>query len=88
MHPAFRCRASIATLSSSFGLIEAARMVALRFWIQTDPDYFVFPIALLRDVPRSVSWNKLMLKHVPDWESYRSRWDLIQSFLQRSTATA
>ncbi|HEX8391801.1 MAG TPA: hypothetical protein VF665_05510 [Longimicrobium sp.] len=53
-----------------------------------DPDYFVFPISLLRDVPRSVSWNKLMLKHVPDWESYRNRWDLVQSFLRRPAATA
>jgi hypothetical protein len=48
-----------------------------------DPEYYVFPIEVLRDVPRSTSWNKLMLKDVHEWQSYRDRWDLIRAFLQR-----
>jgi hypothetical protein len=49
------------------------------------PEFFVFPTAFLRNVPRSESWGKIMLRHIPELESYRERWDLIRELLQSRT---
>jgi hypothetical protein len=46
-----------------------------------DPEFFVFSATFLQNVPRSQDWGKIMLRHIPDVESYRDRWDLIREFL-------
>lgn len=45
------------------------------------PEYYVFPVALVKDAPRSANWGKLMIRDIPDSEQYRDRWDLIRTFL-------
>jgi hypothetical protein len=50
-----------------------------------DPEYYVVPIDVIRNVPRSAKWNRVELKNIPDFEKYRSRWDLIQVFLKVPT---
>jgi hypothetical protein len=50
-----------------------------------EPEFFVFPTTFLQSVPRSESWGKIMLRHIPELESYRERWDLIREFLRSRT---
>lgn len=45
------------------------------------PEFYVFPIALIRAAPRSADWGKIMLRDIPDLDGYRDRWDLIAAFL-------
>jgi len=45
-----------------------------------DPEYFVFPTAVLRDVPRD-GWSRMELKNIPQFEDYQDKWDLIRDFL-------
>jgi hypothetical protein len=46
-----------------------------------DPEFFVFPIRLLRSLPRTTGWGKIAVTGVKDWQNYKSRWDLIRKFL-------
>lgn len=47
-----------------------------------DPEFFVFPIDVLKTFPRSEGWGKIMLRSIADLESYRNRWDLVREFLK------
>jgi hypothetical protein len=51
------------------------------------PEYFVFPTAVLRDVPRSKQWNKIMFRDIPGIEQYREDWSSIREFLAVAQAT-
>ena len=52
-----------------------------------DPEYFVFPVALIREIPRDDKWGKVNFKKIPDVESYQDRWDLIRDFLAAPVVT-
>jgi hypothetical protein len=45
------------------------------------PKYYVFPVAVIQDAPRSANWGKINLKTIPELESYEDRWDLVAEFL-------
>lgn len=45
------------------------------------PEYFVFPVEILRALPRSDSWSKVFLRQIPNREHYRENWALIASYL-------
>ncbi len=45
------------------------------------PEFFIFPVDVLELLPRSPNWGKITLRHIPQLESYRNRWDYIQQFL-------
>lgn len=47
------------------------------------PEFFVLPVDLLRDVPRTDAWDKIAFSKIPQFESFRDRWDLVREFLQR-----
>lgn len=47
-----------------------------------DPEFFVFPVPLIRELPRTEGWGKLSVNKIPEWKSYKSRWDLVRSFLR------
>jgi hypothetical protein len=47
-----------------------------------DPEFFVFSAAFLKDVPRSRDWGKIMLRNIPNVDTYRDCWDLIREFLR------
>ncbi|MEI7637671.1 MAG: hypothetical protein WCJ37_10225 [Syntrophus sp. (in: bacteria)] len=49
------------------------------------PEYFVFPVGVIATTPRSDSWGKVMMRDIPNWESYGERWDLIRAFLEFTT---
>lgn len=49
------------------------------------PKFYVFPIGVLRDVPRTKGWGKLNLRNVKEPESYVDRWDLIATSLEKHT---
>ncbi|MCF7733285.1 MAG: hypothetical protein K9N23_16465 [Akkermansiaceae bacterium] len=45
------------------------------------PDYFVIPVGVIKELPRSEQWSKVDLKRLPDRESYRENWGQIVDFL-------
>jgi hypothetical protein len=47
-----------------------------------EPEYFVFPKSVIEHVPRTVSWNKMNLKDIPNYETYKDQWGLIKLALQ------
>ena len=50
----------------------------------TDPEYFVFPTALIARVQETRGLKKVSFSKIPDMESYASRWDLIRADLLRA----
>ena len=48
----------------------------------SDPEYFVFPTAVIESAPRTDDWGKISFNKIPEFDSYRNRWDLISSFLE------
>ena len=45
------------------------------------PEFFVVPVEIVRDLPRSERWGKLAFNAIPELDRYRDRWDLVQQFL-------
>ncbi len=50
------------------------------------PEFFVFPAAVLRDLPKLPGWGKVRLKQIPEVDQYREQWDLVRGFLQGTSA--
>ena len=46
-----------------------------------DPEYFIFSVAVIREIPRSENWGRVNFRQIPDVDSYQDRWDLIRDFL-------
>lgn len=46
-----------------------------------DPEYFVFPVDIVKAARRDKGWRKVFFSKIPDCENYRERWDLIADFL-------
>ena len=53
-----------------------------------DPEFFVFPVHMLRALPRSKGWGKIAVTGVKNWKTYKSRWDLIRAFLAGKEASS
>ena len=47
------------------------------------PEYFVLPVEVARDVPRTEGWGKVSFSSIPEMENYRENWELIRTFLDR-----
>jgi hypothetical protein len=46
------------------------------------PVFYVFPAKLVQDNRvRHSTWGRVVLSQIPDFQSYKERWDLIRSFL-------
>ena len=50
-----------------------------------EPEYYVLPCDVLKSVPRTEGWGKVMFKAIPNFESYCERWVTIASFLETPT---
>lgn len=48
-----------------------------------DPEFFIIPIRVIKRVPRSEGWNRMEFRKIPKFESFKGRWDLIQTFLAK-----
>lgn len=48
---------------------------------ETDPEFFVFPTAMIETIKRSKSWGKVYFRDIPNVEEYRDAWKLISEFL-------
>ena len=48
------------------------------------PEFFVLPVEAVKDAPRSKGWNRMTFGSIPNFKSYRDRWDLVRAFLSRS----
>lgn len=46
------------------------------------PKYYVFPVDIVKNVPRSENWGKVMLKDIAEFESFEGKWELIEEFLR------
>jgi hypothetical protein len=52
-----------------------------------EPDIYVLPIDYVAQAKdHRSSWGKIQKNSLPDLESYKNRWDLIQSFLSKHRA--
>jgi len=49
------------------------------------PEYFVFPVNVIKNVPRSKKFNRISFGHIPKFQTYKDRWDLITTFLNKRT---
>ena len=47
-----------------------------------EPVFYVFPIKVLKKVPRTKGWGRLFLHHIPNHENFRGRWELIKEHLE------
>ena len=45
------------------------------------PEFFVFPVEVVRAAPRSENWGKILVKNIPSWRGYQDGWDLVRKFL-------
>lgn len=45
------------------------------------PRYYIFPVNIILDAPRSADWGKVNLKSIPNLEEYEDKWDLVEKFL-------
>ncbi|MCC5805303.1 MAG: hypothetical protein JJU00_03140 [Opitutales bacterium] len=52
------------------------------------PDYYVFPVGVIRDLPRDKQWSKVDLKHLTDREIFRENWSQIADYLAALTAVS
>lgn len=50
----------------------------------SEPEFYVFPIDVLKQVHRDGNFPKVLLKDIPDPTSYLNRWDLILDYLTLS----
>ena len=50
------------------------------------PEYFVFPVWAVKDIPVTSRAGYFNINRVADFENYRDRWDLIKEFLNTSHA--
>ena len=46
------------------------------------PEFFVFPVELLKPVRKDDAWNKVYLRDIDGWPGYRDNWDSIKAFLE------
>lgn len=47
------------------------------------PDFFVLPVDIVKNAPRSKEWGRISFGRIPNFFSYKDRWDLIKRFLDR-----
>ena len=45
------------------------------------PEFFVLPVEVVKNAPRSKAWNRMTFSSIPNFKGYRDRWDLIRTFL-------
>jgi hypothetical protein len=50
------------------------------------PEYFVFPVELVKSVHKSVTWGKAYFRDIASIDSYRDAWHLISKHLEAETA--
>lgn len=48
------------------------------------PNYHVFPVEIVKAVPRSENWGKVNLRDIPNYKAYEDRWNLISELLRAS----
>ncbi|MCP4583799.1 MAG: hypothetical protein GY839_19485 [candidate division Zixibacteria bacterium] len=49
------------------------------------PEYFVFPIELIKKVCRQKNWSKVMFNDIIDLDSYKSNWNIIRNFVDNTS---
>jgi len=50
------------------------------------PNYYVFPVEVVMNAPRSANWGKVNLRDIPNYEAYEEQWNLIAQRLEVSDA--
>lgn len=50
------------------------------------PEYFVFPVDVVKSVHKSDTWGKAYFRDIDDVESYKDAWPLISKHLEASGA--
>ena len=47
------------------------------------PEYYVFPVRLIKRVLRTENWSKVVFKDISNMEKYKENWKLISTFLKK-----
>jgi hypothetical protein len=47
------------------------------------PQYYILPVDVIRDVPRTKGWGKILFRDIKNLEFYLNKWSLIRVFLER-----
>lgn len=50
--------------------------------VRRDPDFYVVPMAAVREHHRPGSMSVLPLRDLPDWRSYLMEWEPVRQFLE------
>lgn len=50
--------------------------------VRRDPDFYVVPMAAVREHHRTGSMSVLRLRDLPDWRSYLMEWEPVRQFLE------
>jgi len=45
------------------------------------PRFYVFPVSLVKQVPRTEKWGKVKLNAIPNYEQFEETWEIIDEFL-------
>lgn len=56
--------------------------------VEEPPAFYVLPIAVVADAPRSGGWGKVSMSRLPDLPQYREAWHLVQGFLRMDALPA
>lgn len=48
----------------------------------SDPEFWVFPVDVVRSAQSRDSWGKVRITKIPDYTSYKARWALIKEYLK------
>ena len=59
-----------------FGKKNNIKDIAVR-----SPDFYIFPIEIMKQVRREDKWKKVPIKKIENLEYYKDNWSLIQDFL-------
>jgi hypothetical protein len=46
------------------------------------PEFYILPVHTVENAPRSKGWNRISFSRIPNFHSYRDRWDLIKKALK------
>lgn len=47
------------------------------------PEYYVFPVKLIKSVLRRENWSKVMFKDIDDMDTYKENWKSISKFMKK-----
>lgn len=48
---------------------------------KSDPEYYFFPVEVVRNAYNGNDWGKVRLRDIPNYSEYKNRWHLVAEFI-------